>query len=395
MVGVICLLTMSAVRAAVGLNSAPVAHSQTFETLVETAQQVTLFATDADGDALTFAVTQEPQHGTLSGQPPSLLYTPAPGYTGSDSFRWRASDGSLRSLAAMASISVVGRDAPTLDLPSPSWYTSDLHQRVLAAGRAGVEVPLDHEGDILGSAGCLGYSPPSTKPSISAVSAGGCMVHPHGCTMNFIFRDSSGNPYIGTAGHCVDTGGDVVMQVATRVDPTGLTFATLAKIGRVATHVDAGIGRDFGLVSIDPGWDVVPGIAGAAGPTGVFCGDPLGQPVTHYGHGYVFLVGPGQAKFGEVIPDASLIFKGAWDTGFNWVGYGLPGDSGSGVMDAAGLAVGDLTHGVNVAGVPIPGLSFGTTMAGIFNMMGAGYKLVTVDGRAVSCPGNLLSLIGL
>jgi hypothetical protein len=40
-------------------------------------------------------------------------------------------------------------------------------------------------------------------------------------------------------------------------------------------------------------------------------------------------------------------------------------------------------------------LSFGTTMTGIFGFLGGGYKLVTVDGRGVSCPGNLLSLIGV
>ena len=392
---------MPIVQAQIKLNLAPVAKSQSFETVAGTPQEITLFATDANGDRLSYVVVSEPAHGTLSGLAPSFLYTPSPGYTGSDAFTWKANDGRTNSNVATASISIVGglSDAPTLELPSPAWYTPELHQQVLAAGHAGVEVPLDHEGDILGTLGCLGYSPPSTAlgmdPPLASVSAGGCMVHPHGCTMNFVYADTSGGKYIGTAGHCLAGGGDVIMQVATRVDPTGLTFATLAKIGTAVKIVDDGIGNDFGLVKIDPGWPVIPGVAGAAGPTGAFCGDPLGQPVTHYGHGYVFLVGPGQAKFGEVLPDASLVFNGKWDTGFNWAGYGLPGDSGSGVMDAAGLAVGDLTHGVNVAGVPIPGLSFGTTMVGIFNILGSGYTLVTVDGRQVRCPGTLLGLVSL
>ena len=47
-------------------------------------------------------------------------------------------------------------------------------------------------------------------------------------------------------------------------------------------------------------------------------------------------------------------------------------------MNAAGLAVGDLTHGIGVAGVPVPGLSFGTDMGGIFGLIGQSYKLVTV-----------------
>jgi hypothetical protein len=109
----------------------------------------------------------------------------------------------------------------------------------------------------------------------------------------------------------------------------------------------------------------------------------------HYGHGYIFFVEQGNAKFGEVIPDATLLVKFTSPEGFNWVGYGLPGDSGSGVMNDAGLAVGDLTHGISVAGVPVPGLSFGTDMTQIFNLIGSTYKLVTVDGRRASCANPL------
>jgi hypothetical protein len=109
----------------------------------------------------------------------------------------------------------------------------------------------------------------------------------------------------------------------------------------------------------------------------------------HYGHGYAFFVEQGHPKFGEVIPDATILFPFTTANGFNWVGYGLPGDSGSGVMNAAGLAVGDLTHGISVAGLPVPGMSFGTDMQGIFNLIGTAYKLVTVDGRAASCANPL------
>jgi hypothetical protein len=152
---------------------------------------------------------------------------------------------------------------------------------------------------------------------------------------------------------------------------------------------NSGIGKDFALVKINPGFKVVPGMAGALGPTGVFCGDPVGQPVMHYGHGYIFFVEQGNAKFGEVIPDLTLLFRFNNSNGFNWVGYGLPGDSGSGVMNAAGLAVGDLTHGIGILGVPVPGLNFGTDMGGIFNLIGSTYKLVTVDKRAASCANPL------
>ena len=300
-------------------------------------------------------------------------------------------------VAAFASIGGVARadqaagtGAPALDQPRPSWYTEELEARVLAAGQEGVEVRLSKQQQL--ELNCLGTSPPSVSTagvSATAVSAGGCMVAPHGCTMNFVFTDGT-SKYIGTAGHCVQGGRTVVMQVATRVSPDESLVVTLAAVGNVAKSWNAGIGKDFALVKIDPGWAVVPGVGGALGPTGTFCGDPLGQPVLHYGHGYIFFVEQGHPKVGEVIPDVSLIFNPSAE-GFNWVGYGLPGDSGSGVMNAAGLAVGDLTHGLAVAGIPVPGLSFGTTMQAIFNLIGPNYSLVTVDGRAVNCAG----LIGI
>ena len=288
--------------------------------------------------------------------------------------------------AAATTDDATSSDVTTLAQPRPSWFTDELEARVVAAGPEGVQVALSPQQQL--EVNCLGTSPPSASPvSATAVSAGGCMIAPHGCTLNFVFTDGA-SKYIGTAGHCVAGGRRVVAQVATRVSPVdpSTLLVTLADIGSVAKSWNAGIGRDFALVKIDPSWAVVSGVGGALGPTGVFCGDPLGQPVMHYGHGYIFFVEQGYAKFGEVIPDVSLIFKPSAE-GFNWVGYGLPGDSGSGVMNDAGLAVGDLTHGIAVAGLPVPGLNFGTTMQAIFNLIGPNYSLVTVDGRAVKCTG--------
>ena len=71
------------------------------------------------------------------------------------------------------------------------------------------------------------------------------------------------------------------------------------------------------------------------------------------------------------------------------MGYGLPGDSGSGVMNVAGLAVGDLTQGIGVAGLPVRGLSFGTDIGGIFGLTGTSYSLVMVDGRKANCANPL------
>ncbi len=282
-----------------------------------------------------------------------------------------------------------GESLRTLDQPRPAWLTDDLEAEIVASGTKGVEVELQPNAAL--EPNCLGTAPPyagTDGVSTTAVSAGMCMVSPSGCTMNFVFTDGT-SKYIGTAGHCAGNGKTVIAQVGTRVDPTDTVFVTLAAIGSVVKSWNSGIGRDFALVKINPAFKVVPGVAGALGPTGVFCGDPVGQPVMHYGHGYIFFVEQGYPKFGEVIPDLTLLVRFASPNGFNWVGYGLPGDSGSEVMNAAGLAVGDLTHGIGVAGVPVPGLSFGTDMGGIFNLIGSTYKVVTVDGRAANCANPL------
>ncbi len=87
-------------------NQAPVAQNQTVHTVVNVAKQVTLVATDPDGDPLSYIVVAQPQHGTLSGTAPNLTYTPASGYIGLDSFTFKANDARLDSNIATVSINV-------------------------------------------------------------------------------------------------------------------------------------------------------------------------------------------------------------------------------------------------------------------------------------------------
>ena len=70
---------------------------------------------DPDGDPLSDVLVSGPSHGslTLNGNG-SFSYTPAADFTGSDSFSYRASDGTLSSNPATATISVTAvNDAPT------------------------------------------------------------------------------------------------------------------------------------------------------------------------------------------------------------------------------------------------------------------------------------------
>src|SRR6185437_3540149 len=68
---------------------------------------------DADGDPLTAVLVTGPAHGTLSlNSNGSFTYTPAAGFSGTDSFTYRATDGVLGSNAATVTITVVRPGTP-------------------------------------------------------------------------------------------------------------------------------------------------------------------------------------------------------------------------------------------------------------------------------------------
>jgi VCBS repeat-containing protein len=103
-------ITVSAV------NDAPVASNQSVSTNEDTALPIVLAATDIDGDLLSYEVVDSPAHGTLSGTAPNLTYTPSANYHGSDSFTFKANDGTVDSNTALVSIIVDSvNDAPTAD----------------------------------------------------------------------------------------------------------------------------------------------------------------------------------------------------------------------------------------------------------------------------------------
>ena len=95
------------------VNDAPVADNQSESTNEDTDESITLTATDAENDPLTFSVVDGPTHGTLSGTGANLSYHPAANYKGDDSFTYKANDGSADSNVATVSITVNAvNDAP-------------------------------------------------------------------------------------------------------------------------------------------------------------------------------------------------------------------------------------------------------------------------------------------
>ncbi|CAM3502265.1 Kelch repeat-containing protein [Corallococcus soli] len=100
-------------------NQAPTALDQTVTSAVDTPAAIILTGTDPDvGQVLSFTVVTPPQHGTLSGTPPNVTYTPTPGYVGDDSFTFRARDCAQDGNVATVSITVTAGPLPGLTCPS-------------------------------------------------------------------------------------------------------------------------------------------------------------------------------------------------------------------------------------------------------------------------------------
>ncbi len=88
------------------VNVAPLAAAQSVSVNEDGTLAIILTGTDANNDTLTYTVTANPLHGTLSGAAPNLTYTPAANYNGSDSFTFKVNDGTVDSLPAVVSITV-------------------------------------------------------------------------------------------------------------------------------------------------------------------------------------------------------------------------------------------------------------------------------------------------
>ncbi len=87
-------------------NVAPIAASQAINVSPSTATAVTLSATDADTDPLTYLVVNSPSFGFLTGTAPNLTYTPVAGYNGADTLTFVAGDGTSFSNPAIVALSV-------------------------------------------------------------------------------------------------------------------------------------------------------------------------------------------------------------------------------------------------------------------------------------------------
>lgn len=248
--------------------------------------------------------------------------------------------------------------ASSLRTQHPKWFTPKFKKQVNKRGAKGKPTPRAAEEGPGATDVCPGVQP-VTSPT---VQAGACVVYPYGCTANFVYSNGS-QYYIGTAGHCVDrVGQSVYMQVST----PGVG-ASIANVGTVSKFTDGGVGNDYAVIAVRSGLAVDPAFP-TGGPNGVYtgCGPEV---VRHYGHGYAVAVSQGKQEGG--------LATNWFDDGFGWTGFGLPGDSGSGVLTATGQGAGDFTHLIVDTRYPGSDLA-GTRLTKI--LARTGLSLVNADG---------------
>ena len=123
------------------VNAVPVANDQFVLDQKGIAKAITLTATDADNDALTYAVVTPPAHGALSGAAPNLTYTPAGGYFGLDHFTFKANDGFADSNVATVSIRVNAPPDCAKGSPSPPYLSWPPNHKFRPGAIAGVSDP--------------------------------------------------------------------------------------------------------------------------------------------------------------------------------------------------------------------------------------------------------------
>jgi hypothetical protein len=87
-------------------NDAPVAQSLSFSTDEDQPLHLDLIASDKENDTLTYTIVTLPAHGTVSLSGDTVLYTPNPGFSGSDSFWYKSNDGVEDSNVAVVNIDV-------------------------------------------------------------------------------------------------------------------------------------------------------------------------------------------------------------------------------------------------------------------------------------------------
>jgi len=176
------------------------------------------------------------------------------------------------------------------------------------------------------------------------------------CTSNFVFEEGS-EVFLGQAAHCSGTGGQTEtdgctsasLPLGTPVEISGASMpGTLVYNSWLAMQTggesdpDTCAFNDLALIRIDPVdvAEVNPSVPGFGGPTGVGASGGTGATVYSYGNSEL------RGGIAKLSPKQGIVVQeegGGWSHGVLTATPGIPGDSGSGFLNASGAAFGVLS----------------------------------------------------
>ncbi len=122
----------------VGMNRPPTAQNGMLTVEEDSSDSVNLVGMDPDGGAVNYVVTQQPANGILLGTPPDLTYQPRANFNGTDSFRFKVTDGNLESAPATINVTVSPVNDEPVALPA-SATTTGLMSVMIAAQASDVD----------------------------------------------------------------------------------------------------------------------------------------------------------------------------------------------------------------------------------------------------------------
>ena len=88
-------------------QSNPVASNVSAATVVNTNATIHLVASDGDYDSLTYSIVSNPSNGTATLSGDTVTYAPTTDFSGTDTFTFKASDGTLDSTTKTVTITVI------------------------------------------------------------------------------------------------------------------------------------------------------------------------------------------------------------------------------------------------------------------------------------------------
>lgn len=103
------------------VNDLPVVADQNLLTNEDTALSITLSGNDIDSNPLTYTIISSPNNGVITGSGTNITYTPNSNYNGTDSFTYKANDGTGDSNGSTVSITITSvNDNPVANNQSVS-----------------------------------------------------------------------------------------------------------------------------------------------------------------------------------------------------------------------------------------------------------------------------------